>query len=488
MPVVMTPWLTELKHCSEDLSPVHPYDIVEKLGQLNYISRDQLTEFRNIIRTAQKDTEIFHREEAKSTVLLRLANEITIEQFLEALLRAKYHVIALKLVSKCRKGILRLVVRKMEPGPGFKQAQEIYLNTKVNTHKNIFKVNPTEACRNIYELNKLKFENCQQNLKTETDKEVKMNLKQNLMKYANICVSCLFAALDAEITRWNTDFDWDECTVSSSKNKLVRLFHELDRYAKETPNPNIAEVGFFSRLAIAYAMAGQLAKAEENIETAFALSFSIPKCAELYFMYHMFVMILLFKYQKNQSGIVLVKLVSIAEEARSILQQENDDSTRYFWTRMIILRKVFCLLGLANNTELIKGHNPSQEQIDEAKEMLVEIRELGDMESRREMFFYTAKARVAQLEGDLESAIFCTELAIDCDQYKCFGETDQVQKFWEQLKNLLTKTQIDYENQQNIRNENSICTRKCFVQDYAGHSTRIDVSKHNENTTPKKIE
>ncbi|XP_052064226.1 uncharacterized protein LOC127704274 [Mytilus californianus] len=486
MPVLVAPWLIELKHCSDDLSSVHPYDIVEKLWQLNYISRELLTEFRNIIRTSQKDTKIFHREESKSAVLLRLTNEITMEQFLEALFKAKFHVIALKLMSKFRQGILRFVARKMEPGPGFKQAQKIYLNTKVNTHKNVFKVNPTEACRGLYESNKLQFEEWQQKLETEEDEEIKIKLKQNIMKHANICVSCLFAALDAEITRWNTDFDWDERTGSSSKNELVRLFCQLKGYIKETPNPNIAEVGFFSRLAIAHAMTGQLTKAEEYIETAFTLSFSIPRCAELYFMYHMFVMILLFKYQKNQSGILLGKLVIIAEEARSSLQQENDDSTRYFWTRMIILRKVFCLLGLANNTELIKGRNPSQEQIDEAKEMLVEIRDMGDMESRREMFFYTAKARIAQLEGDLGSAIFCTELAIDCDQYKCFGETDQVQNYLEQLKNLVTKAQC--ENQQDIRNENYIGTKKYFVQHYAGHSTIIDVNKHNENTTPKKIE
>ncbi|XP_071120013.1 uncharacterized protein [Mytilus edulis] len=449
MPVVMAPWLTQLEHFSDDLSLVHSYDIVEKLGQLNYISKDQLTEFRKIIRTARNDTKIFHREEAKSAVLLKLAYEITIEQFLEALLRSKYHVLVLKLMSNCRKGILRLVVRNVEPGPGFKKAQELYLITKINTHKNIFKVNPTEACRTIYDSNKLKFEDCQQKLKIETDEEEKRNLKQNLMKYANICVSCLFAALDAEITRWNIDFDWDECTVSS-RNELARLFHQLTGYIKETPNPNIAEVGFFSRLAIAYAMTGQLAKAEGYIETAFTLSFSIPTCSELYFMYHMFVMILLFKYQKNKSG--MGKLVCIAEEARSCLQQENDDSIRYFWTRMILLRKVFCLLGLGNNMELIKGYTPSQEQIDEAKEMLVEICDMGDMESRREMFFFTAKARIAQLEGDLESAIFCTKLAIDCDEYRCFGETEQVQKYREQLRNLVTKTQC--ENQQDIRIEN----------------------------------
>ncbi|XP_063400660.1 uncharacterized protein LOC134685126 [Mytilus trossulus] len=451
MPVVMLPWLTKLEHFSDDLSPVQIYDSVEKLGQLNYISKDQLKEFRKIFRTAQNDTKIFHREEAKSAVLLRLTYQITIEQFLEALFRSKYHVLVLKLVSNCRKGILRLIVRKVEPGPGFKKAQKLYLNTKINTHKNIFKVNPTEACRNIYDSNKLKFEDCQQNLKIETDEEEKRKLKQNLMKYANICVTCLFAALDAEITRWNIDFDWDESTVSS-RNELDRLFHQLSGYIKETPNPNIAEVGFFSRLAIAYAMTGQLAKAEGHIETAFTLSFSIPRCSELYFMYHMFVMILLFKYQKNKSG--MGKLVSIAEEARSCLQHENDDSIRYFWTRMILLRKVFCLLGLGNNIELIKGNTPSQEQIDEAKEMLVEIHDMGDMESRREMFFFTAKARIAQLEGDLESAIFCTELAIDCDEYRCFGETEQVHKYREQLRNMVTKTQS--ENHQDIHNENLI--------------------------------
>jgi hypothetical protein len=83
------------------------------------------------------------------------------------------------------------------------------------------------------------------------------------------------------------------------KSRLQRLLSELYGFINKTQNPLIVQVGLFSRIAIAYAMTGQLAKAEDYIEKAFASSIYIPKCTELEFMFHMYIMILLSKYQED---------------------------------------------------------------------------------------------------------------------------------------------------------------------------------------------
>jgi hypothetical protein len=57
-----------------------------------------------------------------------------------------------------------------------------------------------------------------------------------------------------------------------------------------------------------------------------------------------------------------------------------------------------------------------QKPLKKAEELLVEIEKMGEMEKRREMFFYMAKARISELQNSLEFAVYNIRKAIDCDE------------------------------------------------------------------------
>jgi hypothetical protein len=84
-------------------------------------------------------------------------------------------------------------------------------------------------------------------------------------------------------------------------------------------------------------------------------------------------MILLFKYQEDPTELLLKKFLRIVECGLRNIQDEADKSKRYFWMRMILLRKVFLLLGLGNKMEVINGWVYKEEYVNKAEELLVEI-------------------------------------------------------------------------------------------------------------------
>jgi hypothetical protein len=49
--------------------------------------------------------------------------------------------------------------------------------------------------------------------------------------------------------------------------------------------------------------------------------------------------------------------------------------------------------------EVINGWVYKEEYVNKAEELLVEIYQMGNMEKRREMFFYMAKARISELQN-----------------------------------------------------------------------------------------
>jgi len=262
MPVLVEPVDKELilRDGRDLMSSVRVFDIIEKLSKLKYMTDNQVNKFR---RSRPK-----HNEELLDSLL----DEITLVQFFEALFKAKYHESAFDLAFMYRQ---KMWMRASDTGPGFRQGQNLYFNTKRSLQENIFKGNPTQQCEKTYEEMKKKYKEYKKMSEEEKNEDTKKKLQLKMMAYAYICTSCLYVALDAEITRWNTSFYWDEHMVP--KSDLQRLFSELYGFINKTQNPLIAQVGFFSRIAIAYAMTGKLAKAEKYIEKAFASSIYIPK-------------------------------------------------------------------------------------------------------------------------------------------------------------------------------------------------------------------
>jgi hypothetical protein len=185
----------------------------------------------------------------------------------------------------------------------------------------------------------------------------------------------------------------------------------------------------------------------------------------------MYIMILLSKYQEDPTELLLKKFLRIVECGLRNIQDEADKSKRYFWMRMILLRKVFLLLGLGNKMEVINGWVYKKEYVNKAEELLVEIYQMGNMEKRREMFFYMAKARISELQNSLEFAVDNIQKAIDCDELRCYGETENAREYKEMLEN-----KIEEQQRLTLRHKPGM------------HNSSLYSTCHSEITIPKRIE
>lgn len=119
-------------------------------------------------------------------------------QFLKDLFKSNSHKWALDHAFMYRQKIL---MRASDTGPGFKQGQTLYFNTKRYLQQNVFKGDPTKQCQITYEEKKNKFKNSKKKFEEEKNEDAKQKRHLEMMDCAYICASYLCVALDAEITR-----------------------------------------------------------------------------------------------------------------------------------------------------------------------------------------------------------------------------------------------------------------------------------------------
>ena len=405
---LVTPWLKKLKKCYGKFQNIDTGDIVISLYSHKYISENEYKNFMMLLQKAEKAEQKDAEENARIEIFRTFPNLLTFDQFLSVVFHLKYHTEALD----CQ----IVVGRTGNTYPGFSEAQQLYLNLKQYTQNNVFKGSPVNSLQDMFDIYKQKLEVCRQTLEREVNANRRYDLQLELQEMANKCVSCIFATLDAEITRWKSPFEWNEESRPGKGNILSELFHQVKCLTNDVSNAEVVATGLYPRVAIAYAMSKQLTKADQYISKAYTASVNTPVCAELEFMLYMFVMVMMFQMEKIQSNISCELFKKVVNKSLHSLDEENDDNVRNFWRRMIMLRYVFLLLGLKNNIEILRGFNVTDGYITEAKMILAEITRMGDMEARRKMFFYAAKARIEELEETFDCAIVYVEKGIACDE------------------------------------------------------------------------
>jgi hypothetical protein len=73
---------------------------------------------------------------------------------------------------------------------------------------------------------------------------------------------------------------------------------------------------------------------------------------------------------------------------------------------------MFCFLGISNRGDIIPGIIVLPKYIRKANDLMIELDKLWDgFETRRLMFYYVAKARLAELEEELEFATECKHVS-----------------------------------------------------------------------------
>lgn len=407
---LVSSWLVQLRQCFPLLDQIDVLDIVSHLFDKNIIFNAEFDRFSDNLRNA---VETQAAKETRMMILKEISEHVPLPDFLMILIELEYHVEAIAMQIQ--------IGRTTDGWHLVAHSQKLYLNLKQQTHNNAFNGSPTVRLNELYKRLKCEFDQC----KTNSGAQAK------LQRLANNCVACLFAALDAEITLWKSTFSWTEKPIEG--NRLSELLHEVNGFRSYVSNVNILETGLYSRVAIAYAMSNQLSNAEEYIKNAFMASLHIPVCAELVFMFNMYIMILLFRMEPL-NPILFNKLKDVVNKALKSLEEERDENVHHFWYRMISLRYVFFLLGLKNNLQISNGTDVTKENIRDAKSILENIGRMGEMEDRRMMFKFAAKARIHELEGKYQIAIKFAKMGINRDSNNCFGETINLHLYVDKLK------------------------------------------------------
>ncbi|XP_052796892.1 uncharacterized protein LOC128229192 [Mya arenaria] len=231
--------------------------------------------------------------------------------------------------------------------------------------------NPRLALRQIRDRFILKMQN-------ESDEDRRQFL-------ADKCVAVIGAEIDAiAIT-----FDKGLCEGA--------VFTEMKSLTHATSNTLLTDGVYLGRLANANAIAGRFNESTHMIKAALCNAFSIGPCFELVFMIYNAVQVMLYSFENSPTAENRRALLLFGNIGLQYAEQEISES-KMMWRRSYVLRMVFCLLGLGNKASVIKNCPVDATCIVEAKTLLADIeKNLTGIETRREMLYYVAKARLAEL-------------------------------------------------------------------------------------------
>ncbi|XP_052791901.1 uncharacterized protein LOC128226043 [Mya arenaria] len=222
---------------------------------------------------------------------------------------------------------------------------------------------------------------------------------------ADKCVAVIGAEIDA-------------IAITFDKGLRERdVFTKMKSLTSETSNTLLTDGVYFGRLANANAIAGRFEESEDMLRAARCKAFHIGPCFELLFMIVIEVQVRLYSFEKMPTPEKRRALLMWGRMGLECAKEENLDG-KTMWRRSFILRMVFCLLGLGNRANVIENCPVDDTCIVEAKELLADIdRNWTGIETRRKMFYYVARARIAELtkqyQDCLDNLRFSMNLALE---------------------------------------------------------------------------
>ncbi|XP_052796622.1 uncharacterized protein LOC128229026 [Mya arenaria] len=195
------------------------------------------------------------------------------------------------------------------------------------------------------------------------------------------------------------------------------VFTKMKSLTTETSNTLLTDGVYFGRLANANAIAGRFEESEDMLRAARCKVFHIGPCFELLFMFYIEVQVRLYCFEKTPTSEERRALLMWGRMGLECAEQENLDG-KTMWKRSFILRMLFCLLGLGNRTNVIENCPVDETCILEATKLLADIdRNWTGIETRRKMFYYVSRARIAELtkqyQDCLDNLRFSMNLALE---------------------------------------------------------------------------
>ncbi|XP_052791902.1 uncharacterized protein LOC128226044 [Mya arenaria] len=165
-------------------------------------------------------------------------------------------------------------------------------------------------------------------------------------------------------------------------------------------------------------------------------AFHIGPCFELLFMIVIEVQVRLYSFEKTPTPEERRELLMWGRMGLECAEEETLD-TKNMWRRSFVLRMIFCLLGLWNRANVIKNCPVDATCIEEAKELLADIdRNWTGIETRRNMFDYVARARIAELTKPNQDCLDNLQKSKNLADEGNFDELEFISTYFDQVNSL----------------------------------------------------
>lgn len=218
------------------------------------------------------------------------------------------------------------------------------------------------------------------------------------------------------------------------------IFTELKSLAVNSTDASISEVVFFGRKANALAIAKKFSEGEDMVKQAHCCANFTGPCLEIANMIYIDVYFKLWQFEQTPTTELKESLLYEGSKGLWALSEEEEE-IRNLWKRMFLLRMIFCLVGLSNKGRCIPGCVICEEDVDRAEKYMNEIN-LKDIEARREMMYYIAKARIKQLRRMFDDANSEIDRAEAIAQSGNFKEIDSIMEYRSFLRKLGSETEV----------------------------------------------
>lgn len=218
------------------------------------------------------------------------------------------------------------------------------------------------------------------------------------------------------------------------------IFTELKSLAVNSTDASISEVVFFGRKANALAIAKKFSEGEDMVKQAHCCANFTGPCLEIANMIYIDVYFKLWQFEQTPTTELKESLLYEGSKGLWALSEEEEE-IRNLWKRMFLLRMIFCLVGLSNKGGCISGCVICEEDVDRAEKYMNEI-DLKDIEARREMMYYIAKARIKQLRRMFDDANTEIDRAEAIAQSGNFKEIDSIMEYRSFLRKLGSETEV----------------------------------------------
>ncbi|XP_053389834.1 uncharacterized protein LOC128552792 [Mercenaria mercenaria] len=208
-----------------------------------------------------------------------------------------------------------------------------------------------------------------------------------------------FASIEAEISAKRVRYD--------RSLEEGDMFRDMESVISFTSNPRVSSMSYLARYGSTIAMTDSIDDGLAYVQFAKEHAEHVTPCKDTGMVYYIEVNLLSQKYEKDPTTHLKANILKTSEQGIAQFTDENDE-IRKDYQRMLLLKRVFCYLGVGLFCKKIEKAETTQIDIEEAKKVIdfIETSDIWQgMEKRRKMLFYVAKSEYYKQQGNSDLAV-----------------------------------------------------------------------------------